>query len=370
MRDVVIVGAGIVGAACAYELTEAGLSVAVLDENEPGAGATSAGMGHLLVLDDPEALFALTRYSMELWRSLAPALPSECKYWQCGTVWVAVDEDELKFAEQRQRYFESHGVRAEMVDAKQLAELEPNLRPDLAGALFVPGDAAVHPATAARFLLNRAQRQGAKIITGHAAFTLNDAGAHLSGGAMVSGHALINATGAAASALTPGLPIRSRKGHIALLNVPSRFIRHQVLELGYVKSTQASEGDSVVFNVRERRNGELLVGSSRQYGSEDPRVEPAILERILSRAIEYIPALAEAPEIESWAGFRAGTPDGLPLIGRCPGFERVYAATGHEGVGATASLGTARLLTDEILKRSPAIAPDPYRPSRFNPEQM
>ncbi|MBV9156630.1 MAG: FAD-binding oxidoreductase, partial [Acidobacteriaceae bacterium] len=169
-----------------------------------------------------------------------------------------------------------------------------------------------------------------------------------------------------APSLTPGIPVRSRKGHIAVLNAPANFIQHQVLELGYVKSTQAEEDDSVVFNVRQNKNGEVLVGSSRQYGVMDPQIEPAILDRILSRSFEYMPSLKNARHIGSWTGFRAGTPDGLPLIGKCPGSDRVYIATGHEGLGATTSLGTARLLADEILKRSPAIDPKPYQPSRFS----
>ena len=88
---------------------------------------------------------------------------------------------------------------------------------------------------------------------------------------------------------------------------------------------------------------------------------------MLARAIEYMPALAKLSVIRTWTGFRAATPDKLPLIGACPGRERVYLATGHEGLGITTSLGTARLLADRIAGRQPAIDPTPYEPcqSRF-----
>ena len=94
--DIVIVGAGIVGAACAAECAGAGLKVLVLDRGPIGGGTTGAGMGHLVVLDDSEAQFALTHYSRRLWNQLAPELPSSIEYEQCGTLWVAADEQDTR----------------------------------------------------------------------------------------------------------------------------------------------------------------------------------------------------------------------------------------------------------------------------------
>ena len=89
--DVVIVGAGIVGAACADEFARRGLRVAVVDRDTVGSGATAAGMGHIVVMDDSEAQFALTRYSQHLWQQLRQELPDDVEYEQCGTIWVATD---------------------------------------------------------------------------------------------------------------------------------------------------------------------------------------------------------------------------------------------------------------------------------------
>lgn len=360
--DALIIGGGIVGAACAYELGGAGLRVAIVEERGIGSGATNAGMGHLVVLDDSEAQFALSRYSLERWRAISSQLPPDCDYWQCGTLWVAANEQELRLAREKSGRYAGGGVNAELLDAKQMAEHEPNLRTGLAGGLLIPGDATAHPSSVARYL---AERSGAKLIA-RRAVRLVDGEARLSDGSTLSAGAIINATGMAAALLTPGLPIRARKGHILVADPGPGFARHQVVELGYVKSTHAEEGDSVAFNVRQNRNGELLIGSSRQYGAEAPGVEPEILERILAHASEYMPALARARQLRSWAGFRAGTPDGLPLIGPCAGFERVFAATGHEGLGATTSLATACLIADQILGRASEIDAAPYRPSRFS----
>ncbi len=368
--DAVIIGAGIVGAACAYELASAGLRAAIIDEHEPGSGATNAGMGHLVLMGDSAPEFALTRYSLELWRSLAPSLPADCGYWKCGTLWVAVDADQLHTAIDKCRCFNENGVQADLLDEVQIADAEPRLRRGLAGALSIPADAAINPPQAARFLINTALHTGrAVFISGKRVVSLNDSAARLSDGTSLSASAFINATGTSAPRLTPGLPVRSRKGHMILADAGPNFARHQIVELGYLNSVHTTETDSVAFNVRQKTANELLVGSSRQYDAGDKRIDPAILDRMLSRAIEFMPALDRARQIDAWTGFRAGTPEGLPLIGRCPGYERVYAATGHEGLGVTMSLGTARLLRDEILKQAPALDPTPYSPARFSSKE-
>src|SRR5579884_4130986 len=94
--DAVVVGAGIVGAACANELAAAGMRVAVCEAADVvGGGATAAGMGHLAVMDDSEAQFRLTNYSQQLWRELSHELPRTSEYLACGSLWVAADEDEF-----------------------------------------------------------------------------------------------------------------------------------------------------------------------------------------------------------------------------------------------------------------------------------
>ena len=363
--DVAVLGAGIVGAACAREFSASGLRVIVVEPNAVGSGATNAGHGHLVVMDDSAEQFLLSRYAMKLWHEILEDLPEDCEYWKCGTVWVASDEEEFDFAARRGSFYKRHGVRAELLDSRQLTALEPNLRAGLAGGLLVPDDSSVSPPRAAEHLIRIAQSHGATLITQRAE-NVAEHKVTLSDGAIIHAGAIVNAAGVDAAAFTPGLPIRSRKGHILAVDAGRSFARHQVMELGYLKSAHAeSEADSVAFNVRLNRAGELLVGSSRQYRETNPNVEPKMIAWLLRRAIEFMPAIANARPLRNWIGFRAGTPDGLPLIGPCHGFEKVFAATGHEGLGATTALATARLLTDEILCRTPEIDPAPYLPSRF-----
>ena len=366
--DVVVVGAGIVGAACAEECTRQGLRVAIIDRDVVGGGATAAGMGHIVVMDDSEAQFALTRYSQQLWQQLRPELPADVEYEQCGTIWVAADDEEMAEVRRKQNYYGQHGVPTEVLDPQTLERLEPNLRKGLAGGLLVPEDVVLYPPCAARFLIERAQAAGAKL---HACSVVSQIGkglVRLADGTEFSAAATVNAGGAWASALTPGLSVKKRKGHLAITDRYPGFVRHQLVELGYLKIAHSSSADSVAFNVQPRKTGQILVGSSRQYGAEHGEVDNGILARMLQRAQEYMPGLAELSTIRVWTGFRAATPDMLPLIGPCPGDPTLFLATGHEGLGITTSLATARLLVDQIAGRNPAIPVEPYLPSRVPAE--
>lgn len=143
------------------------------------------------------------------------------------------------------------------------------------------------------------------------------------------------------------------------------LVRHQLVELGYLKSAHSVATDSVAFNVQPRKTGQLLIGSSRQYGARDAKIDHHVLERMLQRAREFMPRLGDLSAIRTWTGFRAATPDKLPLIGPVgPSAPSLYLATGHEGLGITTALGTGRLLADVMLGRPTAIPIDPYLPSR------
>jgi D-hydroxyproline dehydrogenase subunit beta len=366
--EVVIVGAGIVGAACAAEFARRGLRVAIVDRDVIGGGATAAGMGHIVVMDDSEAQFALTRYSQRLWQELRPELPDDVEYEQCGTIWVAADEEEMAEVSRKYEYYGKRIVPTEVLDARQLRTLEPNLRERMPGGLLVREDGVLYPPCAARFLVERAQKLGARLRLGAAVEQIGEGHVRLSDGFEITGKFIINAAGASSPALTPGIEVKKRKGHLVITDRYPGFLRHQLVELGYLKSAHSVSSDSVAFNVQPRRTGQILIGSSRQYGADDRNVDSEILSRMLQRAQEYMPALGSMSAIRTWTGFRAATPDKLPLMGPMPGYKTVFLATGHEGLGITTSLGTARVLADQITGSNPEIPIEPYLPSRAEKE--
>jgi glycine/D-amino acid oxidase-like deaminating enzyme len=362
--DVAIVGAGIVGAACADEFARRGLSVAVIDRDQIGSGATSAGMGHVVTMDDSEAQFALTRYSQQLWQKLCDELPADVEYEQCGTIWVAADEEEMAEVRRKRDYYGEREVPTEELDAQALQRLEPNLRAGLAGGLLVPQDLVVNPPCAARFLMERAQKRGAAVHLGHSVALAGQGRVRMTDGFEITAKIVVNAAGAYAGELTPGVEIKKRKGHLVITDRYPGFLRHQLVELGYLKSAHSISSDSVAFNVQPRRTGQILIGSSRQYGAEHREADNEILARMLQRAYEYMPGFARMSTVHARTGFRAATPDKLPLIGPWPGDESLFLATGHEGLGITTSLATARILVDQITGTKPEIPIEPYLPSR------
>jgi glycine/D-amino acid oxidase-like deaminating enzyme len=366
--DAIIVGAGIVGAACADELARRGLSVAVIDRDVVGSGATAAGMGHIVVMDDSEPQFALTRYSQTLWQALKRDLPEDVEFEQCGTIWVAADGDEMLEVRRKCDYYRARGVPAEILDHAQLKELEPNLREGLSGGLLVPEDAVLYPPCAARFLMERAQKHGATLQLGASVRKIGENRVLMDDGVELRGELIINTAGAWSTELTPGIDVKKRKGHLVITDRYQGFLRHQLVELGYLKSAHSLNADSVAFNVQPRRTGQILIGSSRQFGAEHKDVDHAMIVRMLHRAQEFMPALAPMSVVRIWTGFRAATPDKLPLIGPWPHDKSVFLATGHEGLGITTSLATAKLVADQITGSKSPIAVEPYLPSRVASE--
>ena len=361
--DVAIVGGGIVGVACAAALAREKLRVAIVEAGDIGGGATAAGMGHIVAMDDSEAQFALTSYSAKLWTELAPELPANVEFETSGTLWLAADGEEMEAVRAKHRFYAQRGVRAEILDEAALRQAEPRLRAGLAGALLVPADSVLYAPCAAHWLAEQAREHGAWIRRGVEATAIEPGRVKLSDGSTLSAGAVLVAAGTASTRLLPGLPVRPRKGQLAITDRYAGFVRHQLVELGYLKSAHGHGNESVAFNLQPRSTGQVLIGSSRQYDAPDSRVDAPLLGRMLRRAFEYMPELAGLSVIRTWTGFRAATPDSLPLIG--PVGDRLWVAAGHEGLGITTSLGTARLISDQLLGRTPPIAAGPYLPSRF-----
>ena len=368
--DAIIIGAGIVGAACAEALSRDGLRVTILDSNAVGGGATAAGMGHVVVMDDSEAQFRLTRYSRDLWNKLAPELPPEIEFERRGTLWIAADDEEYDAVRQKQNFYTERGVRVETLDTLQLESAEPNLRPGLAGALLVRDDSVIYAPCAAQWLVDRARTRGASLKVGAQVVAIAGNTVTLADRTTMSAGLIVCASGTWATALFPSLAVRPRKGHLAITDRYPGFVHHQLVELGYLKSAHGSSNESVAFNVQPRSTGQVLIGSSRQYDQTDPSIDEHMLRRMLQRAVEYMPGLARLLVIRTWTGFRAATKDKLPLVGPCPGSPSVYLATGHEGLGITTSLGTAQILADLVMKRTTAIDPEPYLASRMQPAHV
>jgi len=364
--DILIVGAGIVGSAVARECARSGWRVGVIEGGTPAGGATAAGMGHVVVMDDSPAQLALTAFSRSLWQQESVNLPKSIEYEARGTIWVAADDEEMAEVHARQKLYDEAGVQARVLSAAELAHEEPNLRRGLAGGLLVPGDSVVYPPAAAGFYLAEARRLGAEVFLARA-ISASQGRVMLNDGATLVAERIVLAVGTQCD-LLPSLPIQKRKGHLVITDRYPGFLHHQLVELGYLKSAHKVTADSVAFNIQPRQTGQLLLGSSRQYGNDDPGADTDILRRMIERATEYMPGLDKLSVLRVWTGFRAATADKLPLIGPATGLSddgSLWLAAGFEGLGITNAPGAARLLVDGMLGRESAIDATPYLPARL-----
>ncbi len=372
--DVAIVGGGIVGCACALAATQAGLHVALFDAGRIGAGATAAAMGHLVVIDEDPAELALCRLSMALWAQWAGWHAIERR--TTGTLWIAETGAQRCAALAKAARLVAADWPAEWLDAGALRAAEPRLSHDLAGALWVPGDAVAYgPGMAARLAAD-VRARGGRVEEMAPVARLDDGGVVLvDGRCIAAGHVLL-AAGCDSVRLWRGpspLALRPRQGQLAITDRYPGYIRHALVELGYVDSAHGQARESVAFNAQPRASGQVLLGSSRSYGDVSTAVDAALLGRMVRRARRFLPDIGALQMLRGWTGWRPATPDGRPLIGRMPagatatpraGGATHWVATGHEGLGLTTATGTARIWLDLLLGRPPTIDPAPYAPDR------
>lgn len=361
VADAIVVGAGIIGAACAWHLAKQGCRVLLVDNRRPGA--TAAGMGHLVCMDDNPAELALSAYSLRLWRQVVDRMPPDCAWRACGTLWLAEHQDEMAIAELKQRRLAESGVASEILTAAQVTAWEPMLCSGLAGGLRVVSDGIVYAPNVVRWLVADAAE---RITTLYGqVVALDRQMVQLADGKKLTAPVVILACGLQADQLLPQPLLRAKKGHLAITDRYPPRLKHQLVELGYAASAHAGSGTSVAFNVQPRPTGQLLIGSSRQFDSLEPAIDMPLLAAMLARAKRFLPALAQMNIIRCWSGFRAATADGLPLLGPHPHHSWLWLALGHEGLGVTTALGSAALVSAQIHRHRTEIDDSPYRAARM-----
>lgn len=354
------------GAACAREYLRQGLSVAVIERGAIAAGATAASMGHLLRVDaegdaDPHE-YQLSHRSMQLWQAWLDESREHAdaaEHQRCGTLWIAADDEEMSAAARKQAWLQAHGHAAELLDAGELARAEPLLRPGLTGALRVPDDARVYPPRVAARWLGDAQ-----VIHGEVS-RIDAHGLLLTDGRRLWSALTILCGGLASQRFLPAGCLVPKKGQLAITQRQPQAVHHQLVELGYLKNAHRTDEDTVSFNVQPRPGGQLLIGSSRQLGRDDPALDMPMLGRMLDHACSFLPSLQQMSLLRCWSGIRPASSDGRPLIGAHPLLPRVWTACGHEGLGITTSLASAELLVQLSLGQLPLLDPQPYAPARF-----
>jgi len=363
--DVIVVGAGIVGAACALSLQQAGQNVLLFDAATPGSAVTAAGMGHLVVLDESAHELELCLHSLRLWQEFLARRPQFQDVYRCGTLWVAENEQQLAAAEARANALNQHDWSAELLRGADLYRAEPALRPGLPGAVRVLHDMVVYPPALAALMVQEFTQLGGRFV-GHCAITQLQTGAlRDQSGAIHYAPQIVIAAGLEVPRLLADIPIFGRKGHLAITERYPGTLRHQVVSMNYGQANMQADALVVAANIQPRPTGQWLIGSCRQDQQTNLQIDTAALVAVLRSAQTLLPCLAEMRILRSWAGMRPASPDGHPIIGPHPERKGIWLAAGHEGLGVTTALASAEMLTQQMLGSKTTLDTTCYLPQRF-----
>ncbi|WP_262057491.1 NAD(P)/FAD-dependent oxidoreductase [Streptomyces sp. STR69] len=374
--DVVVVGAGVVGAACALYAARAGLDVVIVDRGPVSGGTTGAGEGNLLVSDkEPGPELDLALLSARLWAQLAEGLGEFIEYEAKGGLVVASTPSGLTALERFAGEQRTAGVVAEPVDAEALYDLEPRLAPGLPGGVYYPQDRQVMPALAAAHLV---RASGARLFTGRTVTAvLRKADGTVQGVRTAPGDILaptvINAAGtwggelaALAGVILPVLP---RRGFVLVTEPLPRLIHHKVYAADYVADVASDSAALQTSPVVEgTAAGPVLIGASRERVGFDREFSLPIVRALAAGATRLFPFLADVRAMRSYLGFRPYLPDHLPAIGPDPRAPGLVHACGHEGAGIGLATGTGHLIAQLLGGKAPDLDLAPFRPDRF-PDQ-
>ncbi|MEV6944801.1 FAD-binding oxidoreductase [Streptomyces sp. NPDC051172] len=374
--DVVIVGAGMTGAACALCAARAGLDVIVVDRGPVAGGTTGAGEGNLLVSDkEPGPELDLALLSNRLWAELAQEFGQTIEYEAKGGVVVAASPGGLVALEDFAAGQRAAGVTATTVAGTELYELEPHLAPGLPGAVHYPQDAQVMPALAAAHLV---RASGARLLTGRTVTgvlrtTDGKVRAVRTDHGDIHTPAVVNAAGTwggdLAALAGTSLPVLPRRGFVLVTEPLPRMVHHKVYAADYVADVASDSAALQTSPVVEgTAAGPILIGASRERVGFDRSFSLPALRALAADATRLFPFLSDVRAIRSYAGFRPYMPDHLPAIGPDPRVPGLFHACGHEGAGIGLATGTGHLIAQTLTAKTPDLDLAPFRPDRF-PEE-
>jgi len=382
VNSAVVIGAGIIGAACARSLALAGLDVVIIDRSTAVSATTARCEGNLLVSDKQPgaelemALTAATRWPglvSELEEELGDDFPS-IEFDAKGGLVVATTDDGaaplVKFAATQREA----GVDARELTLAEAFQLEPDLNPDITAAVHYPQDAQVHPVIAAEALLASARRHGARLMqnTRIIAPILGKDGALVG---LTTDHGEVRAditvvaagpwSGEVAKTLGVALPVLPRRGMLLVTSRMPQRIFHKVYDADYVGAVGSGDATLQTSSVVEStESGNVLIGSSREQLGFDDRLRVDTISEIAAKALRLFPFLADHAIIRTYGGFRPFMPDHLPIVSadhRMPG---LWHATGHEGAGIGLGPITGELLAAMVTGGTSPVDQTPYSLAR------
>ena len=372
--DAIVIGAGIVGAACGYALTKAGLRVLILDRGSIASGTTSAGEGNILVSDkEPGPELTLALRSRELWFELNKEIGDTFELEAKGGVVVARHDDRalMKLASLQT----SNGVTAIKLNSTELHNLEPYLHPDISRGVFYPQDSQCQPMLATAHLIRAVIAGGGEFKPHSLVTAITSQEGRISGvkttNEEFSTPIVVNATGTWAADLAAlagsSLPIAPRRGFILVTTPVPKYVFHKVYDSDYVSNVSNSDAKLQTSTVVEgTRSGTILIGASRERVGFNREVNMDVLRKLAAQATSLFPILRNVELLRFYSGFRPYAPDHIPIIGEDPILPGLWHSAGHEGAGIGLAPGSALLIAQQITGQITFMDAQPFSPSRFH----
>lgn len=347
--DLIIVGGGLIGCSVGWELARQGLEVRIVEEGVPGRGASGAAAGMLSpepLGPEPGPLFALTSASFDLYPEFVERVREvtgiDPGYRDEGKLYLATDEEGAREFRDSAGWMREHGHEVEWLDDDEVRRLEPAVGAETLGALYDPRDHQIGNRRLTRAVWQAAAGAGVEFHLGQRVTSLISngkrvRGVRVAGGDEVEGGAVLIAAGSWSGlidGLPAPLPVRPVRGEIIVLEGAPRLLE-RVIAIG---STY----------IVPRDDGRVIIGAtSEEVGFREGPIAGGVT-RLLDSALTYLPSLESLTVAGFRTGFRPGTPDSLPILGRDPEIEGLYYATGHYRDGILLAPISAHLLAGTI----------------------
>ena len=361
--DVAVVGGGIVGLSCAWRAAQRGMSVAVLERDRLGAGASDVAAGMLAPVTEADfgedALLELNLAAARGWPAFAAELgeaaAADIGYRASGALAVATDRDDAEELQRLAGLHRSLGLDSRWIAPRQARTIEPGLSPRIRGAIDVPGDALADPAATVRALAAACRASGVALLEGVEVGALVSAGGRVEAVRTATGELRAETVVVAAGAWSAGLgeaapPVRPVKGQIAALRAPDPALAPQRI----VRTPRCY--------LLARPDGRVVLGATVEERGFDRTTTVDGVFGLLEAAREVLPDVGELEWTGVRAGLRPGTPDNLPVVGR-GAVDGVVWATGHHRNGVLLAPHTGELVAD--LLDTGAEPPAAVSPGRF-----
>ncbi len=360
--DVVVIGGGVIGCAVAWRAAQRGLSVTVLERGTPGRQATWAAAGMLSAAGHSVAatpVDALASTSLELYPAfvaeLREATGVDVGHRIAGALFTAFDDAEGEHLRAMVEGQAARGHPVRVVEAAEARRLEPALSAEVRLAALNRADQVLDNRRLAQALWGAAARAGVRFRLNGAARAIDGEGVRLADGDTVRADRIVLAGGCWSGqieGLARAVPTEPVRGQMAVVRVvPAPLGRPIWGAGGYVVP---------------RADGRVLIGATSERAGFRPQPTAGGIRGLLDLGLRLLPALADAPLVDAWAGLRPGTPDDLPILGEDPDERRVVYATGHFRNGILLAPITADVIAAVLTGEAPRVALAAFGAERFD----